>query len=1129
MARTLRFEDYTIAWIAVLQIEAQAAVRVLDVQHEGKFPVSSNDDYIFIGGNINDHNVVIATLPDGQNHGVGAAAALAGHIKARFPNLWFSLLVGVAAGVPNLQVSDPSQRRDIRLGDVLVCVPEKDNTGVIQYDLGVCVSSDEGVGFTPNGRQAETIAVVRSAVSHIRLTKRKPFEHGQPFATLLEELQADHDEDLFDCPPHQEDVLYCTREKGAPASTRTPLERKPRPSDHRTRVWYGKIGSGNTLVRSARRRDMLRDQYDIIGLEMEAAGVMNVLRAGVIRGVCDYADGQKDKRWQPYAAAVAAVYAKGILSSIDPRDEETLTSIPTLVLRSKRSKSAIRDRSQSASKRSRSRSAGRRLWIDRSEAWRSSTRTKGTDYFFHRDDRSGKSTAMSVFADPLENTDHDSTVLARPFKLDNVTVIYHPLNGLPDSGQRSGGQTLAQWCEIESPALMSACSGICKSLKHLALNIDTVETAAGLLSRLANSLLLIIHDIGDIAKRRTIERQDDPSVKKLNAPDRLYTNSQICNQVLQQMGRAIESMVAEDCHQIWLQHTVDALSDVGRYQTLWYLRHCLEVMLGLMQSALDGLQSSYYQTSVVAPRQDRQGQPPGKSTPQQSDITTMENLMPSFVASMSAPLHERRAGSSIDTTSEPAETQLAEMRRILTPQISGTPTSSYEKQWLRSTDYDSPEPVGNPWANGSRASGPAAYDRTRSEPVYTPQHSSTTTSHDWMQYFADAGQLNDQASTSASRGLDDSYSPPNGRDQSLAPNPLRTVNNGSLAYDPIRMAWRLSSRGPPLSSEWVSTPLPISQSAPSGIPTQGSQPYQPRVYQAYRPPVNMDYSLLNITPTPLTVAPKFSALITESQSPPQNNVRAQHNSIVTARWSSTQILQPLQNLRHVLESTLKSSIAKDWHADCLAKTLLASVISLCTLVETFRSVMLTLEGQKWRWTWDESALQLVLTEMNARTTKLMGWDVDVRDLATDSSSPEWLGRPREEAVLDMMKGVQLPIITELEHLLAETKNLIHTAMNIFDVTQEERQGGMDELVQAVATLGFREEQAREALRFTRSADGYHMDKAVKFLAGMSKRDLNLIGEGKAMLREKRDHSQVGQGVMMYASLAEATGGLRPPD
>jgi hypothetical protein len=43
-----------------------------------------------------DHNVIIATLPGGQEHGIGSAAALASQVKKFIPNLWFGLLVGVA-------------------------------------------------------------------------------------------------------------------------------------------------------------------------------------------------------------------------------------------------------------------------------------------------------------------------------------------------------------------------------------------------------------------------------------------------------------------------------------------------------------------------------------------------------------------------------------------------------------------------------------------------------------------------------------------------------------------------------------------------------------------------------------------------------------------------------------------------------------------------------------------------------------------------------------------------------------------------------------------------------------------------------------------------------------------------
>jgi hypothetical protein len=51
---------------------------------------------------------------------------------------------------------------------------------------------------------------------------------------------------------------------------------------------------------------------------MEAAGIMNTIPVGVIRGVCDYGDAQKNKAWQPYAAAMAAAYAKALLYKIIP-------------------------------------------------------------------------------------------------------------------------------------------------------------------------------------------------------------------------------------------------------------------------------------------------------------------------------------------------------------------------------------------------------------------------------------------------------------------------------------------------------------------------------------------------------------------------------------------------------------------------------------------------------------------------------------------------------------------------------------------------------------------------------------------------------------------------------------------
>ena len=76
MNATLKFEDYTVAWVAILLVEEEAALGMLDKQHTGSFESIRGDDYIYIGGGINRHNVVAARWPEGQNYGVGSATAL---------------------------------------------------------------------------------------------------------------------------------------------------------------------------------------------------------------------------------------------------------------------------------------------------------------------------------------------------------------------------------------------------------------------------------------------------------------------------------------------------------------------------------------------------------------------------------------------------------------------------------------------------------------------------------------------------------------------------------------------------------------------------------------------------------------------------------------------------------------------------------------------------------------------------------------------------------------------------------------------------------------------------------------------------------------------------------------------
>ncbi|KAK6855499.1 hypothetical protein PG995_007650 [Apiospora arundinis] len=308
-------DDYRIVWFAPLEIEVQAALHMLDNEHEGEFTMSPGDDYIYHAGDMCGHNIVIAPFPAGREYGTGAAAALAAQVKKFFRNLWFGLLVGVAAGIPSLSPSPGRQRRDIRLGDVLVALSVGESPATLAYGLGK--RTEDGLRPLRHGHVLpEPESIVLAAIGKLKSSSSE--------AKLIMRYYDDfknkgHRGAQFADPGQAKDNLFEQVRYGRPKK----VSRIARPASVRTRVWYGTIGSGDELMRDAAARDKLLAQYDIIGLEMEAAGMMSRIPVGVVRGVCDYADAHKNKDWQPYAAAMAAAYAKAVINT----SEQTVPAI----------------------------------------------------------------------------------------------------------------------------------------------------------------------------------------------------------------------------------------------------------------------------------------------------------------------------------------------------------------------------------------------------------------------------------------------------------------------------------------------------------------------------------------------------------------------------------------------------------------------------------------------------------------------------------------------------------------------------------------------------------------------------------------------------------------------------------
>jgi nucleoside phosphorylase len=82
-------------------------------------------------------------------------------------------------------------------------------------------------------------------------------------------------------------------------------------------VHYGTIASGNQVIRNGATKNKISLRLrGVLCFEIEAAGLIDSFSYLVIRGICDYADSHKNKRWQPYTAGTAATYTKEVLSVI---------------------------------------------------------------------------------------------------------------------------------------------------------------------------------------------------------------------------------------------------------------------------------------------------------------------------------------------------------------------------------------------------------------------------------------------------------------------------------------------------------------------------------------------------------------------------------------------------------------------------------------------------------------------------------------------------------------------------------------------------------------------------------------------------------------------------------------------
>lgn len=289
MQSTLLPSAYTVGWICVkAENEAVAARAMLDERH-GYIDLSGQGDPIqYFGGRIGKHNVIIGCSGEA---GLNPANNVATNMMRSFRNIKIGLLCGIGGG-------NPSEKHDVRLGDIVVGMPDGQHSGVIQYNAGKTTQD----GFQRKSSHSRPPQFLIQAVGN---RKTDMIEDLDKWQKHLERGPGG-----WNSFQHLTDIIH-----------EGPTE-IPRPLGRGSKIHYGLIASGDLVVKAAESRaELVRQiQDDVLCFEMEAAGLVNTFPCLIVRGISDYCDRHKNDDWQPYASLAAAAYCKYLLDMVHLSD-----------------------------------------------------------------------------------------------------------------------------------------------------------------------------------------------------------------------------------------------------------------------------------------------------------------------------------------------------------------------------------------------------------------------------------------------------------------------------------------------------------------------------------------------------------------------------------------------------------------------------------------------------------------------------------------------------------------------------------------------------------------------------------------------------------------------------------------
>jgi nucleoside phosphorylase len=290
-------DAFEVAIICALSIEADAMIALLDDnwELEEQYEKADGDTNIYTIGRVGQHHVVLVHMP---RMGKVSAASVAANLRSSFSRIRLGLLVGICGGVPFTD----GGKREIILGDVII------STEIVQTDFGRQYPDSFVRKDTPQDNLGRPSPEIQGFLSRLQGKAAQTELEEQMGTNLVTILDAEGFE-YSTSPGVQEDKLYedtyrhkhqdanactiCVRcvkpedaacvksldlpcaELGCDASKVVPRARIQKMIDQgscasvcHSVVHFGRMASGDQVMKSAQHRDWIAKQENIIAFEM---------------------------------------------------------------------------------------------------------------------------------------------------------------------------------------------------------------------------------------------------------------------------------------------------------------------------------------------------------------------------------------------------------------------------------------------------------------------------------------------------------------------------------------------------------------------------------------------------------------------------------------------------------------------------------------------------------------------------------------------------------------------------------------------------------------------------------------------------------------------------------------------